>query len=60
MPGSIYQYFVTQCTLTLNNWEGKLAVLCQCDYDVLRPEFQNFDGVSEKSYTLKNPVRNKA
>jgi len=37
--------FVTQCTLSLNDWEGSWAGLCQCGSfcDVLLPECQNFD-----------------
>ena len=37
-------------------WVVSVWLFC----DVLRPEFQNFDEVSEKSYTPKNPVGNKA
>jgi len=51
--------FVTQCTLSLNDWEGSLAGLCQCGYFVMfcAPNAKILTEVSEKSYTPKNLVR---
>ena len=50
--------FVTQCTLSLNDWEGSWAGLCQCGYFVMfgAPNAKILTEVSEKSYTPKNPV----
>jgi len=51
--------FVTQCTLSLNDWEGSRAGLCQCGSFVMfcAPISKKLTYVSEKSYTPENPVR---
>ena len=50
---------VTQCTQSLNDWEGSWAGLCQCgSFMMFCPPNAKFStDVSEKSYTPKNPVR---
>ena len=47
--------FVTQCTLSLNDWEGNRAGLCQCGSFVMfcAPNSKILTEVSEKSYTPK-------
>ena len=51
--------FVTQCTLSLNDWEGSWAMSCHCGYFVMfrAPNAKFLTKVSEKSYTPKNLVR---
>jgi len=51
--------FVTQCKLSLNDWEGSWAGLCQYGFFVMfwNPNAKILTEVSEKSYTPKNPVR---
>ena len=52
--------FATLCTLSLNDWEGSWAGLCQCGSFAMfcAPNSKNLTEVSEKIlFSPKNPVR---